>query len=433
MILAMYFVVLTSAAAFLAIRAARLRARQHKSFRIYAASFGIVFGYLLAEFAVTTYYGLSWAGTSMWFFDESGKTMHFDPIRGYVLTEQPSRWGRITNGTFEYVAWLKGNSQGFPSRTDFSPARPDSSIRRIAVLGSSYSAGDYLDTNWPDRAQALAEAGGEQLQLLNFSLDGLGLANWWSILTRLVAPQNYELDGVVFVVSPHDLDRKFLAVEHRDRRRPRMWICQNWDPQTYPATLEQTKSCPDVARNAFIISDSEFEQALNKKWPPSVPRSELRPVLGKQIYEHLDRWSDSIQEALWKGPGFDPEQAHLIEDVRLFLSSRKLPAVVVFLPFRDRLVNSTWESDPYRAETQAFAKEIGAKFVDGSGAFANMQPADVRTCFFSYDLHWNQAGSDRFAKFMLDLIPQEFPNQLQASGKRTADGPRQAGRQPGRF
>ena len=44
MFLAMYFVGLTLAAAFLAIQAARLKARQHRSFRIYTAAFGLLFG-----------------------------------------------------------------------------------------------------------------------------------------------------------------------------------------------------------------------------------------------------------------------------------------------------------------------------------------------------------------------------------------------------
>lgn len=229
MLVALYFLVLLFAAALLAFRAARLKIQQRRSFRIYAAAFGLVVGYLLAELAVSTYYGFSWAGTSLWLFDESGKTVHFDPIRGYILTPQPSRWARVTNGTVEFAAWLKGNSQGFPSRTDFTPERPDGSVRRIAVFGDSFSAGDYLDMNWPDRTQALAEASGQRVQLLNFSLDGVGLANWWSILTRLVATQNYALDGIVFVVFENDLHRKFwvadhgLILQHSNKRRRARW------------------------------------------------------------------------------------------------------------------------------------------------------------------------------------------------------------------
>jgi hypothetical protein len=340
--------------------------------------------------------------------------VQFDPIRGFILTRQPSRWSRITNGTIEFVGWFKGNSQGFPTRTDFAPARPDGSTRRIAVFGDSFSAGDYLDTNWPDRMQALAEANGEKLQLLNFSLDGVGLANWWSILTRLVEAQNYELDGIVFVVFDNDLERKLLVAENHGSSHT--WrYCRSWNPQTYPATLEQTQSCPFTLKNTYTVSDSEFEQALHKKWPPSIPRSGFRPALAMQISDALDRWWDSRQKALAKAPGFDPQQARLIDDMGRFVSTRKLPVLVVFLPKRDRLVQSTWKDDPYRAETQNFAQRIGARFVDGSEAFANMRPTDVRKCFFPYDSHWNQAGSDRFANFMLDLIPRSFPQLLQAS------------------
>ncbi len=414
MLLAMYFVVLTFAAAFLAIRAARLKARQRPSFRIYAGAFGLLLGYLLAELAVTAYRGFSWAGASFGLFDESGKTVHFDPIRGYTLTKQPSRWARITNGRVEFVGDLKGNSQGFPSRTDFDPARPDGSTRRIAVFGDSFSAGGYIDTVWPDRTQALAKASGEKLQMLNFSLAGIGLANWWSILTRLVAAQNYELDGIMFVFFGNALERKFFVAENNGSRNT--WrYCASWDPRTYPATVGQTRACPYRLGSAYILSDSEFAQALNRNWPPSIPRPELRPALAKQIFDGLEQWADSEQAGLWRFHGFDPEQAHLIEDIHQFISSRKLPAVVVFLPSRDRLLDSTWESDPYRAEAMAFSKKIGARFVDGSGAFAKMQSADVRKDFFPYDGHWNQAGSDRFAKFMLELIPRSFPNLLQAS------------------
>ena len=414
MFLAAYFIVLTLAAAFLGIRAARLQARQQRAFRFYAAAFGVVFGYLLAEFPVTAYYGFSWAGTSFALLDEPGRTVHFDPIRGCTLAKQPSRWGRITNGRFEYIAWFKGNSQGFPTRTDFGPARPDGSTRRIAVFGDSFSSGDFLDTNWPDKTQALAEAGGEKLQLLNFSLEGVGLANWWSILTRLVAAQNYQLDGIVFVVSPIDLGLKFMVAENHGSSLT--WrYCRSWDPETYPATLEQARACPDTWPNTYVVSDREFEQALHRKWPASIPRSAARPALANWMVDYLDGWWNSRQEALAKAPGFDPARAQLIEDIRLFVASRKVPVLVVFLPHRDRLVKATWENDPRRIEAMAFAKQIGATFVDGSGAFANMRPAEVRKCFFSYDPHWNQAGSDRFAQFMLDLIPRAFPDRLQAS------------------
>ena len=408
MFLVLYLVGLAVVAGFLAIRGARLAARGRRSFRIYAAALGIVLGYLFAEFALTAYYGFSWAGTSFYLFDESGKTVHFDPIRGYFLTEIPSRWTRINNGIPEYLGVMRGNSQGFPTKTDFGPARPDSSTRRLAILGSSFSAADYIETNWPDRAQALVQSQAAKLQLLNFSLDGIGLANWWSILTRLIAPQNYELDGIVFIVSESDLERKFWVAENRGTYNT--WRrCSSWDPQTYPATVEQTTSCASKLYHTYILSDGDFDLALHKKWPPSIPRWELRPPLAMRVLDLSDYWMDFART---ENPEFKPEQKRLIEDIREFISTRKLPALVVFLPERDRLINSAWEGDPNRTQTMSFAKLIGAQFADGSGAFAGMPPAEIRKCFFRHDGHWNQAGSDLFAKFMLDLLPKSFPGLL---------------------
>jgi hypothetical protein len=407
--LALYFVGLALLAGFLAVLGARSAARGRRSSRFYAAAFGLVLGYLFTEFAMTAFYGFTWAGTSLYLFDKSGKTVHFDPIRGYLLTKEPSRWSRFNNGVPEYVGVLKGNSQGFPSQTDFGPARPDSSTRRIAVLGDSFSAADYIETNWPDRAQALAQSNGEKLQLLNFSLDGIGLANWWSILTRLIAPQKYELDGIVFVVFEWDLERRFWVAENRGTWQT--WRrCPSWDPQTYPATLEQTSSCANRLQHTYILTDREFDEALKRKWPASIPRWELRPPLAMKILDLSDWWLDFART---RNPEFSPEQKRLIEDIRQFISAWQLPALVVFLPERDRLINSAWEGDPNRAETMAFAKMIGAVFADGSGAFANMSASEIRKCFFRHDGHWNQSGSDRFAKFMLDLLPKSFPGLLQ--------------------
>jgi hypothetical protein len=130
------------------------------------------------------------------------------------------------------------------------------------------------------------------------------------------------------------------------------------------------------------------------------------------ILDLSDWWLDFART---RNPEFNPEQKRLIEDIRQFISTRQLPALVVFLPERDRLTNSAWEGDPNRAQTMVFAKMIGANFADGSGAFANMPASEIRKCFFRHDGHWNQSGSDRFAKFMLDLLPKSFPGLVPPS------------------
>jgi hypothetical protein len=411
LLLTAYFLILTVAVFFLLSRCARL-ASQKKSFRIYAICFGVLLGYLSAEAVATLYARIRWTGTSLFLFEESGKTIHFDPVRGYRLTTEPSPWTRITNGTVEYIGRLQGNSEGFPSHNDFTAQRHQGITKRVAVFGDSFSAGEYLNTNWPDRAQAMAQANGDHLELLNFSVDGAGLANWWSILTRYIEPERYDLDGIIFVVFEANLERKFVVAEHGGYKRHMFGRCDNWAPSTYPTTLDDAKACMRAVDGAYIVSTGEFDQSLHGRWPSSVPRPPLRPVLAKLLLESAERRAQAAG-ILSSGPArqftsFDPDQKGLIDDIHRFASSHNVPILVIFLPSRDKLTSGTWENDTFRDETVAFAKIIGGTFVDGAGAFSKMEPAAIRAGFLPYDYHWNQTGSDRFAGFMLEQIKSRF-------------------------
>ena len=44
-----------------------------------------------------------------WYFEDTGRTVHFDPVRGYRLTTVPSRITRITMGYVEYVGEFRGS------------------------------------------------------------------------------------------------------------------------------------------------------------------------------------------------------------------------------------------------------------------------------------------------------------------------------------
>ena len=148
----------------------------------------IVGPYVLVEsiFSGLYVYGLLLPPTSGWFFEDSHQTLHFDPVRGYNLTSTPSRIARVTLGQIEYIGELKGNSQGFPDRDDFGPGRSSAVHKRIAVFGDSMTAGQFLQQNWPDAVERIPRGSSIPVELLNFSVDGGGLANWWSILTRIV-------------------------------------------------------------------------------------------------------------------------------------------------------------------------------------------------------------------------------------------------------
>ena len=181
--------------------------------RLILAGLSVLVTYAIAEGVLTF---LWMRGTlepqSVWMHertDPAGNVV-FDAIRGSRLSAEPSRIVCIaTNGLIETQGLYRGNNQGFPDRDDFGPERDDPEARRYAVFGDSFTHAQFIEMNWPDRLEDLAKERGEPLQLLNFSLDGAGLANWTSVLTKHVVPQDYQLDGVIFAVWGSDLMRTF--------------------------------------------------------------------------------------------------------------------------------------------------------------------------------------------------------------------------------
>jgi len=107
------------------------------------------------------------------------KSIRFDPVRGFKLLKQPLRVFRITKGDIEYYGNIRGNNQYFQDRDDWYPKKPNKDISRWAVFGDSFTAGHYLEMNWPDRVEDTTQ----NLMLMNFTVDGGGLANWYNIIT----------------------------------------------------------------------------------------------------------------------------------------------------------------------------------------------------------------------------------------------------------
>jgi hypothetical protein len=359
----------------------------------------VVCTYLACEAAVTAWFHFTGRGNSEWFFEESGRTVHFDAVSGYRLTAVPSRWTRITNGVVEYVGTLYGNNQGYPQAHDFTARRERPGQRRIAVLGDSFTAARFLAVNWPDRAEQELKRDGHPLELLNFSVDGGGLANWWSVLTRLVGPQGYELDGVVFAVFDNDLYRRFLFAEDRGYTSHMYGRTPNWDRAGLPQTFDDARRFLRTAAGSHIVSRAEFDAVLRGERPASVPRPPLRPVIARLVWHLLlDYFRPAKLPDRW-----DAGQLDMMLDIRQFLQERNIPAAVVYMPGREGLLKGAPQLE--RA-ARDFSSRIGAEFWDGTEPFHRTQPRQIRSYFFPYDAHWNQTGSDLFADFMARRLEQ---------------------------
>lgn len=376
---------------------------------LYSVTYGLL-GYFLLELSYSALYvnGVIAPPPAFWVFEDSGKTVHFDPISGFRYSRTASRVARINPGRgVEYVASFRGNNQGFADRDDFTPAGGPAQHPRIAVLGDSFTAAEHLGVNWPDRVERQMD-----VALLNFSVAGGGLANWWSIVTRLLDAQNYRIDGLLFAVFEGDLQRTFTFSDHRDSRYHQFARTPSWQPGEWPASLAEARALMQPLRG-FIVSPERFEQALRGAWHPELPRP-WRPYAALQLL----RWLEPAR-ADDADSGFVPGQLALIDGIAAYAARRSLPIMVVTVPSREALLANR----PAPEDARAFAARLGARFVDGAQAFAGLDERSIRELWLPVDGHWAQGGSDRFAAFMQTVLVRWLAEHDIGIGKNYNSGP----------
>jgi hypothetical protein len=317
---------------------------------------------------------------------------------------------RITEGRVEYVGVSRGNNQGFPDRDDFGPQRQTTGARRFAVFGDSFTAAQHLGQNWADRVEDLAHSRGEALELLNFSIDGGGLANWWSILRRIIEVEGYKLDGVIFAVYGDDLHRTFFICDDRGAKHHRYGYWPGWNPVSFPETLSEAERCMRPNPDSYILSPEDFERTLQGRWPASA-RLRPRPILltlGLRIIRTV--YSPN------RRPGSllaDPHRQAMIAEIAHFLVSRNLSTIVVHIPDRDELLNRQVSTPEDLIETKAFAMNVDATYLDGSRPFQSLSRTEILAQYLPHDAHWNQAGSNRFARFMADWLSEWLRRRIE--------------------
>ncbi|GEP55012.1 hypothetical protein RSO01_21780 [Reyranella soli] len=363
----------------------------------------IVVGVGLIEIAGRLYFGRSLEGS---YYVYGGAPVQFDAVSGFRLRPGPIHETRITRGQIEYVGLYKPNSLGFQS-SEFAPQRQDGR-RRIAVFGDSFSQADYLARNWPSYVEATSFAEGHPLQLLNFSLGGTGLANWWSILKNMAGA--YELDGVVFAVWEENLYRQFL-VTHSEGQKWWLGRVPSWDPARYPKTLDEAmRVMAPMAGDFYFTDESGFLDALSGEWRP---REARRWFVERQV---AALWEPREQPGRVTAlPILDPADAaareRQIADIAAIIAARQWRATVAYIPSRPGLLDPGSDA-AFKAETLRFAEMIGASFHDGSEVYAGMSDTEIRRHFLPYDAHWNLAGSDLFGRFMLRTLSAPTPQRL---------------------
>ena len=355
---------------------------------------------------------------------EQGASRHYDPVRGCLLAQHPSRVAIVaSNGQVETEGIVKGNNRGFPDRDDFQLKRGKTQTRRYAVLGDSMTSAQFLQRNWPDMAEDLASGEAVSLELYNFSVLGAGLDNWRSILLDHVGTEGYELDGVIFAVCCDDLHRGFtfwddsqVQTDEQGRQWGSYGRMLSRNKLVIPANLEQA-SLFLLPINWRLLPHDQFEQLLAGNKRLSVERK-LKLYLTSRCIGGVARLFGIELNPVPVFPPINPACLPSMDEIGGFLRRHKLPCMVVQLPLRHELINRLKDTETVGIpeQTSQFAMRIGASVADGSKAFMGLDAAGIRDCWLPIDGHWNQAGSDRFARYMVNTIKDwetKQPGRLQ--------------------
>jgi len=348
-----------------------------------------------------------------WVAETAGSTpvVQFDPVLGYRLSTEGVRFGYVgTRGRVESWGTMRGNDQGFPDADDWGPRRTSPDRKRIAVFGDSFTAAQFVPSAWPEVTEDLLAEAGADVELLNLAVDGGGLANWWSVVTRLLDPQGYELDGVVFVVTGDDLFRGF-TYGHGDGQGGARYGRVEWgrSARSFESFGEARASTEtdwiygtitpdqfDVLANGdilYALDESSRDLFLRRTIREALPRlrTDLRPQGRCQECPHVYLRDDEEHDAI---------RLRMIRDLADYLQRHGLPAMVVSAP----LLPEAQECMPLEGALHAFARGLDAELVHGGCAFQGTSRLRLRRYYLPGDGHWNQAGSDRFAAFMADQI-----------------------------
>lgn len=356
----------------------------------------ISISYLLAEFTYS-YLHINHLinQKTIWFHEatDPGNNLIFNPNIGYVISRTPSRFGAVTStGTLESIGIMEGNNLGFPDNNDFFPENGDSTIKRIAVLGDSFTASQFTNQSWVDLIEKmLNEKYEDSVVLMNFSVDGGGLGNWSSIIENIIIKDSFELDGIIFAILGDDLDREFMWKNDYVLEDKSVKIAvgknQTWLPENNPDYSDTLN--PFFLENYLILKKEEIDKIEKGLWKENRPvraylTDELIDILRDMLYNLT---TISIVPLAYSSNAhfFQDDQYLLIERLSKNLSQLNIPAITFsFLTDHEK--------------SKHFSNTINSEFIDDQN-FQNWTSNNPNTKIqIEGDGHWNNTGTVAFAK-----------------------------------
>ena len=314
-----------------------------------------------------------------------------DSVSGFRIYGKNIRFTRIVHNQIAYdnaSYRFQTNPQGFPSKHDFTKLSADS-LTRMLWMGDSFSAGLYLKSNIADQLEYCLKNNAPDSEVLNFSIDGGGIKNWYQMYVKggVAGIPHSEL---VLAVYADNLNRNFAIA------------------RTTNLSIEFGRSAlPQGEWNDWLKNQSNVFKPILHRLNASQADSVMRHVSEKPIcYGYrkglqCERWW--LQWVQYKAPEamiqMQPEAMALLMEIANLCRQNNRTLTLLSVP--DLLVYQRLGSqNPHHTLLDSISKQLNCRYINGYAALDAFPSHLVPDLYLKGDRHWNQLGSDWMAAWL---------------------------------
>tara|TARA_B100000925_G_scaffold61241_1_gene41134 strand:- start:1489 stop:2604 length:1116 start_codon:yes stop_codon:yes gene_type:complete len=324
---------------------------------------------------------------------------------GYeYFPNQKCRYKRVVKNHLEYDNVFFTNNFGFVSGFDYQIQNKDK-VKRAVVLGYSKTEGNYLKTNWPTKASNDSEG---KFEFYNFARAGYFNLNLYNIYFDLV--RNFSFDYIFLPIVGKTDDQFMIFEKRKDGIYDGLFKNQPRSEEDFNSNFFSKMSLMYTFFNSYDSSSlsSNFD-IFTRNY--IIFKKNFNKLLGKNTSL---RSLDDHQSNLFPGQEHHKFYKFLGKrNVEIFLAiisdALNKGAKVVFY---QGLIKGKLPSKSRKDSTYHFYKWLKKKYpnkflyFDGNETSINISKSDYKDLFFKYDGHWNQKGSDLFARGILNFLKQ---------------------------
>lgn len=345
-----------------------------------------------------------------------------DTVKGYRWIDDSVRIFKAVHGNVVFDRTFKANNKGYISPNDYHYEKKPG-VFRIIVLGDSYTAAEYIKVPWPERAEQLLQQNNDSLEveLYSFALDGTGIVNWHSIFFGEIA-EHYEFDALIMAIYGDNLYRDFFMMYASSsdvfgsyfETKPLNFsdFENNYKPTMWPVGTIISDSLIDDGLKNEIFSSAHLKYN-NKPYVLMRLHDLLRSAEYKwqrnnyiNAMRHEDTIMDSGIQINQVIDNMGTKKWHMLSDIMNYCSKNNKQLLIASVPHEEvvRINNYRGGKSKTQVELESIAKHFGILYYDAFPLFQSLSDDSLRNSFLKNDAHWNQQGSDIFAKGIVGYL-----------------------------